>query len=218
MNNKKYEVSLEVAGSAAMFTRPDTGAAPVSYPAPTYSAVKGIFESIAWYESAYIKPTKVEICSPVQFEKYTTNYGGPLRKADQIKKSASYQLPALILIDVCYKLYGRVEEVTRAPQRNNHIHALQEMFLRRLKKGQFHYTPFFGWKEFVPSYVGIFRDNTKLQTDVNLELESMLVSPFGTDITLKGNEINNNARYANNVKIENGILDFESEPFKKAGC
>jgi hypothetical protein len=51
-----------------------------------------------------------------------------------------------------------------------------------------------------------------------LELESMLVSPFGTDITLKGNEINNNARYANNVKIENGILDFESEPFKKAGC
>jgi len=60
--DKKYDVFLEIAGPLAMFTRPDTGAAPVSYPAPTYSAAKGIFESIAWYESAYIKPTKVEIC------------------------------------------------------------------------------------------------------------------------------------------------------------
>ncbi len=44
MNNKKNEVSLEIAGAAAMFTIPDTGAAPVSYPAPTYSAVKNYIE------------------------------------------------------------------------------------------------------------------------------------------------------------------------------
>lgn len=34
----KYEVLLEIAGPAAMFTRPDSGAAQVSYPAPTFSA------------------------------------------------------------------------------------------------------------------------------------------------------------------------------------
>ena len=33
---------MEIAGSTAMWTRPDSGDSPVSYPAPTYSACKGI--------------------------------------------------------------------------------------------------------------------------------------------------------------------------------
>jgi len=44
----KYPIMLEISGNTAMWTRPDTGDCPVSYPAPTYSAVKGIFESILW--------------------------------------------------------------------------------------------------------------------------------------------------------------------------
>ncbi len=35
---KEYKVSMEIAGPAAMFTRPDTGGTPTSYPAPTWSA------------------------------------------------------------------------------------------------------------------------------------------------------------------------------------
>lgn len=36
---KKYEISCEISGATAMWTRPDTGDVPVSYP---------IFQSIAW--------------------------------------------------------------------------------------------------------------------------------------------------------------------------
>ena len=43
---KDYLVQLEIAGHTAMWTRPDTGDAPVSYLAPTFSAAKGIFESV----------------------------------------------------------------------------------------------------------------------------------------------------------------------------
>lgn len=206
---KNYEVFLEIAGPIAMFTRPDTGSAPVSYPAPTYSALKGIFESVARYESAYVKPTKVELCRPIKFEKYTTNYGGPLRKPEQINKGNSYQLPAVVLIDVCYRLYGKVMEFSPAPRGNNHLHALQEIFLRRLKKGQFYYTPFFGWKEFTPSYVGSFRQETQVKNGINLIIPNMLISPFGNDLTPKNTQIDNNSRYANNVRIENGVLDYE---------
>lgn len=39
---KPYEIKIEIAGKTAMWTRPDTGDCPVSYPALTYSAVKGI--------------------------------------------------------------------------------------------------------------------------------------------------------------------------------
>lgn len=48
MPRKKYEVAMEIAGNTAIWTRPDSGDSPVSYPAPTYSAVKGIFESVLW--------------------------------------------------------------------------------------------------------------------------------------------------------------------------
>jgi CRISPR-associated protein Cas5d len=56
-----YLVSLEVAGPLAMFTRPDTGGTPTSYPAPTWSAAKAMFESVAMLRSgdAWINPTKV---------------------------------------------------------------------------------------------------------------------------------------------------------------
>jgi CRISPR-associated Cas5-like protein len=43
-----YTISFEISGATAMWTRPDTGDAPVSYPAPTYSAAKEIFKFVVW--------------------------------------------------------------------------------------------------------------------------------------------------------------------------
>lgn len=203
MERKIYKVALEMEGPAAMFTRPDSGATPISYPIPTFSAAKGMFESVARLKSAYIKPTKVEICQPIRFEKYVTNYGGPLRKSDQIKKKAAYQLPAIILVDVCYRLYGVVEEVTSAPCRNNHLHALQEIFIRRLKNGQFYYTPVLGWKEFIPSYFGPFREKTSVQKDINQIIPSLLHSVF--DEPVNGNY---KPEFRQNVEIREGVLEY----------
>ena len=103
-----FAVSLEIAGPTAMWTRPDTGDAPVSYPSPTCSAVRGIFESLLWLQSAHVKPVKVEICAPLVFHQYTTNYGGSLRKSDQIKDDNNFQFLATVLINVCYRLYAEV--------------------------------------------------------------------------------------------------------------
>ena len=101
---ESYTVQFEIAGPTAMWTRPDTGDAPVSYPVPTFSAVKGMFESICWLKSANVKPVKAEICSPLVFHTYSTNYGGPLRKSKIMKKGSSYQLLATVLINVSYRL------------------------------------------------------------------------------------------------------------------
>ena len=74
------QVCFEISGPTAMWTRPDTGDAPVSYPAPTLATVKGIFESIVWLKSVEVVPTRAEICAQVVFHTYSTNYGGPLRR------------------------------------------------------------------------------------------------------------------------------------------
>jgi CRISPR-associated protein Cas5d len=186
-----------------MFTRPDTGSAFVSYPVPTYSAAKGIFEAIARLKSAYIRPTRVEICKPIQFDRYVTNYGGPLRKTNQVRGGDSYQLPAVILLDVCYRLYGVVEEVSRPPNGTNHLHALQEMFLRRLARGQWFRCPCLGWKEFVPSYVGPFRAETTVETSVDLMIPSMLHAVF--DQPLNGTVA---PVFRQNVPISKGVLEY----------
>jgi len=108
MMGKTHEIEMEISGRTAMWTRPDTGDCPVSYPAPTYSAAKGIFESMLWGPAVQIIPTKVEICAPVQYHNYQTNYGGPLRKSRVIAGGGGFQFLATGLIDVCYRLYAEV--------------------------------------------------------------------------------------------------------------
>ncbi len=121
MIRSSYPVKMEIAGNTAMWTRPDIGDCPVSYPAPTFSAVKAIFESILWGPDVEIIPLKAELCTPIQYHSYGTNYGGPLRSSTTIKAGNSYQLFATVLIDVCNRLYA---EVVPYKNKNNHCSRL----------------------------------------------------------------------------------------------
>jgi CRISPR-associated protein Cas5d len=166
---KSHSVQLEIAGPAAMFARPDTGSTPVSYPVPTFSASKGIFEAVLRRPHVYVHPTRVEICKPVRYERYVTNYGGPLRKGKDIRDKNSYQFMATILVEVCYRIHGevRMKQMSTRGKGGAQLRRrrgqdwrprFKEVFDERLENGQTFYTPCLGWKEFVPSYFGQFRD------------------------------------------------------------
>jgi CRISPR-associated protein Cas5d len=211
-----YEIELEISGATAMWTRPDTGDCPVSYPAPTYSAVKAIFESLLWGPAVLIIPTKVEICAPVQYHNYQTNYGGPLRKARVIAEGGGFQLLATVLIDVCYRLYAEVSTIpksfkSRVPDKARQWdarttspgHAYRDIFYRRIKKGQCFTMPFLGWKEFVPNYFGEFRESTRIQNDIDMFIPSMLREVFSEGYASK-----RAFSYEQNVKIISGVMEF----------
>lgn len=212
---RKYEVCLEISGPTAMWTRPDSGDCPVSYPAPTYSAVKGIFEAILFIQAVEVVPRKVEICGPIAYHTYNTNYGGPLRKSDQINKGASYQLLASVLINPCYRLYataqsnakanGRISERTLAwrMRTTSPSHAYQEIFNRRLKRGQSHYVPCLGWKEFAPDYVGAFRPETRVYADINMTLPSMLRQVFPDGLSCETRYV-----FDQEVPVRDGALGY----------
>lgn len=188
-DDNRYEVELEVAGPLAMFARPDTGCTPTSYPCPTWSAAKGLFEAIAFLSdgAAWICPTKVETCrrvgepgGRVRFQRYTTNYGGPLRKDDLFTKGllpggSSMQFFATVLSDVCYRLYGVVAG-PRPRGRVNARHYLKDLFDRRLRQGRCFRTPCLGWSEFTCSYWGPFRNGeTEVDEALSLGMPSMLL-------------------------------------------
>jgi CRISPR-associated protein Cas5d len=210
--NKQYPISMEISGRTAMWTRPDTGDTPVSYPAPTYAAVKGIFECVLLSDWAEVVPTKVEICKPIVYHSYVTNYGGPLRKSKVMKIGASYQLMASVLINVCYRLYATSRSEPKGYSKHgrpgmqlvgttNGAHAYAEIFTRRLKRGQFFSMPCLGWKEFTPEYIGPFRADTEVCQSINIEIPSMLrtCSPFGKSSAWQ-------PEFDRNVRIEGGVL------------
>ena len=211
---KHYPIKMEIAGATAMWTRPDTGDCPVSYPAPTYSAVRNIFQSILWGEAVQIIPRQVDICAPLQFHTYTTNYGGPLRKTSVISSGGGYQLLATVLTDVRYRLFADVVELPESDTESDKTkewrkrtkspgHAYQEIFERRLAAGKCFHMPFLGWKEFTVSYFGPIRAETQPE-DITTVLPSMFWdSVYGPDGKVSS------FIFIQNVKIEHGILKFE---------
>ena len=199
-------ISLEIVGPAAMFARPDTGATPISYPVPTYSAAKGLFESVAWRKSVYIRPTRVEICAPIRYERYVTNYGGPLRKPVQIKKNNNYQLHATILVDVHYRLYVAVKEKKRSGKKN-HARELWERFNVRLAEGQTYYTPCLGWKEFVPSYFGPIRERDKNGSEIQPDKTVNVIIPSLLHSMWEQSKVS--PTFRQNVEIKEGAMIYE---------
>jgi CRISPR-associated protein Cas5d len=175
---KPYAVQLEISGPTAMWTRPDTGSSPVSYVAPTFSAVKGIFEAVLRWKSVNVRPIRAEICAPVQFHRYTTNYRGPLRAGDLIAKGASFQFYAVVLVNVCYRLYAQAEFASHIGSTTWPPHAYHDAFNRSLENGKWFYTPCLGWKEFAPDYVGMFRPETRLCETESHDLPTMLRMVF----------------------------------------
>lgn len=212
---KQYIVSCEIAGRHALFSDPSTGDSPGSYPVPTASAVRGIFSAVNWGPAVTIIPQKVEICSPIRFENYITNYGGPLRHSESIGKGNNYQLLASILVDVCYKLYASVlplrrnrEKMTEGARRwdantTSPGHAYKAIFERRLKRGQFFHTPCLGWKEFIPSYFGPLRETTSPCTEVNLVVPSLLMEVFPD-----GYDSQPRFTFAQNIKVCEGVMCY----------
>ncbi|WP_448560059.1 CRISPR-associated protein Cas5 [Tistrella mobilis] len=210
-NPMRYPVVMEVAGPLAMFARPDTGLAPTSYPAPTSTACKGMFEAIAMFADgrAWFSPRRVEICRPVgspggriRFQRYTTSYAGPLRKSALVRADQQMQVMATVLADVCYRLHADVEgEPPRGGQ--NPAHHLQDLFLRRLKRGQCFRTPALGWREFTCSYWGTPRDGYEVDDGLDLTLPSMLTDMW--DQPCGGRY---RPRFAQNLCIRAGVLSY----------
>lgn len=182
-----FEIAFEVEGPVAMFARPDTGSTPISYPVPTVSAAKGMFDAVLRRPHIYVDPTLVEICKPIRFERYVTNYGGPLRTQNQLRGYNNYQLFATVLVDVCYRIYGEIcakqsstrsaaREQVRRRRGRDWRPEFKRLFEERLERGQTFFTPCLGWKEFVPRYFGPLRSGTEPDRSVTLEIPALLHS------------------------------------------
>jgi CRISPR-associated protein Cas5d len=196
-----------------MYARPDTGGSPTSYPAPTWSAAKGLLESIAFLSrgEAWFYPTCVEICrrvgSPggsVSFQRYAFNYGGPLRKDLNVKNGTGMQVFATVVASPCYRIHAEIRGA-RGDAGRNPRHHLQDLFERRISQGRCYRTPALGWSEFTCDYWGPFRPEWETDDALNVEIPSMLANVW--DRPRNGSYV---SRFAQEVRVEKGVLDYHA--------
>jgi CRISPR-associated protein Cas5d len=83
-------------------------------------------------------------------------------------------------------------------------HAYQAIFNRRLQRGQSYASLCLGWKEFTPSYFGLFREATKVCTEMpDIRIPSMLRNIFP-----KGYKSEYQAVYDTDLIIHKGTLVY----------
>ena len=210
----RHEISMEISGPLAMFTDPSTGDMPVSYPVPTYSAVKGMFENILFYPTVEVKPVRIEICKPIKYHTLMFNYGGPNRHKQLKSNPGNRQVRMIVLEDVCYKVYAQLKNIQpkepmseRAKKQfeatTNPSHSYFDHFNRRLRRGECFRPIFLGLKDFIPDYVGKIRNNTIKDESINLSLASMLYEIFpGGPYSQK------KKHFIQNVQIVKGELNY----------
>lgn len=198
----KNRFEFEISGPMAMFMKPFSGSTPVSYPIPTGSAIRAMVESITLVEGAYFVPTEVAVCKPIFYTAYACNYGGPLRKTDQIKNNASYQHFARVLVDCCFRITGECRK-SKDHSDFDPARKLAEMLNRRQQLGQSRFPVCLGWKEFAPSYFGPHRPESKPLESINETVEGYLVEMW--DRPSSGQLA---PRFAT-VKIEKGVCNLK---------
>ena len=154
-----YGVHFRVSGDFALFTRPEMKAERVSYEVPPASALRGIAEAIHLPGTDRPRPDvadkppvrweilKVAVLRPVQLVSVRRNELGspePCDIEDNRQPRAS-----LLLRDVEYVIHAAVSSPVGAPALPAPIAAKHlEIFKRRLKRGEQHFQPYLGCREF----------------------------------------------------------------------
>lgn len=217
---------VEVWGDFACFSAPANKVERFSYPSPTPSAARGVFDAIYCHPPEFRwQVTKIEVLEFPQYiamrrneikEKVNPKTVTKWRKgtaeptplfADGIGDSKGRtQRQTMALAKVRYRLHGKI---CPWPGFEKRTRAFDEQFQRRVKKGKCFQQPYLGCREFVGFFSEPFtkKDPVGFSQDLGL----MLYDVF--DLSQKNTSTASPIITMFRAKIENGVLEvppFES--------
>ena len=137
-------------GDIACFTRPEMKVERVSYEVMTPSAARGLLEAVLWKPAIEWRVHAIEVLAPVRwvsFRRNEVNSRASLDKTMIVADEDRAQRNTVALRDVDYVVHASFALTPRAGDSDN-VRKFEEMFERRLEKGQHHYAPFLGCREF----------------------------------------------------------------------
>ena len=160
---------VRIRGELACFTRPEFKTERLSYEVITPSAARGVIEAILWKPAIQWQIRRIMLLSPPRFIALKRNEvtkrasvanalrtlrgGSPV---DYFADEDRAQRNTLALRDVDYAVEAEFRMTARQGSDDN-PRKFDEIFRRRLEKGQFHMQPYLGCREFpaiVEPYTG----------------------------------------------------------------
>lgn len=154
MRSKSFKVRIH--GPEACFTRPEMKAERVSYEAITPSAARGVLEAILWKPAIRWVIERIHVLNPIRFQAIRRN---EVNSKASVRGELSHyfadedraQRNTILLTNVDYIVEAHFVLTARAAQGDN-ILKFEEMFARRLEKGQSFHQPYLGCREFAARF------------------------------------------------------------------
>ncbi len=145
--------ALRVRGQLACFTRPEMKVERVSYEVMTPAAARGVLEAILWKPAIRWHIHEIAALAPIRWSSFRRN---------EVRDLASPRIPYLVsdapdqrsqrntlaLRDVDYVVQCSFTMTARAGRHDN-VPKFEEMFARRLEKGQQYEPPYLGMREMI---------------------------------------------------------------------
>ena len=147
---QSHEFRVRARGDIACFTRPETKVERVSYEVMTPSAARGLLEAVLWKPAIEWRVHAIEVLAPIRWlsvRRNEVNSRASLEKKRIVADEDRAQRNTVALRDVDYVVHASFAMTSRAGAADN-PRKFEEMFERRLEKGQHHSMPFFGCREF----------------------------------------------------------------------
>jgi CRISPR-associated protein Cas5d len=147
MKSRRFQVRAR--GPLACFTRPEMKAERVSYEVMTPSAARGILESILWKPAVRWAVHSIAVLAPIRWQSFRRNEvndrASP-KVLDFFAEDRRAQRNTVALRDVDYVITASFSLTDRAGPGDNLV-KFEEMFERRLRKGQTFQQPYLGCRE-----------------------------------------------------------------------
>lgn len=145
--------SIRAFGPLACFTRPEMKVERMSYEVMTPSAARGLLEAILWKPAIAWHIHEIAVLKPIQwasFRRNEVNDRASPRSLEFFADERRAQRNTVALRDVDYVISASFSMTEKSGPEDN-LKKFEEMFERRLGKGQCFQQPYFGCREFVAS-------------------------------------------------------------------
>jgi CRISPR-associated protein Cas5d len=157
-----YGITIRAQGDYALFTRPEMKVERVSYDVITPSAARGLIEAIYWKPAIRWVIDKIHVLNEIEFTNIRRNEVSEkisTHEAERRMKGATapfyldvvdkrQQRASMVLKNVDYIIEAHFELVTEKVGPDETVEKHYNIVLRRLRKGQYHHTPYLGTREF----------------------------------------------------------------------
>ena len=145
-------------GPFALFTDPAFKIERVTYDAMTPTAASGLVQAILWKPAVSVQIERIDVCAPIR--KHTMTINGVDQKIRAPKRrhhddpgeivldavAHRMQMRETRLLDVKYVVHFRYVMTNKAGPEDNPV-KFEEMFERRIHRGQFYKSPHFGLQQ-----------------------------------------------------------------------